>query len=142
MLLDPKDSATDLTAPARLKLAAAFTADSPYISTLSDLLTGSYVNEDHGERPGPHGTVQTTSLLRLTQVIDADHVSFVFCTYNDGADFKLSTGKAGPAAIGIVQGTGDAVRANGAWLLYRLRQLTAVTEPAGTSNPCAGLAAR
>ena len=86
--------------------------------------------------------MQTTTLLRITQRPDADHVSFLFCTYNDGVDFALSTGKALPASIGIVQGTGDARRTADGWRLHNLQQLSAVDRPAGTPNPCPGLAGK
>jgi hypothetical protein len=142
ILGDPQGVATDLTSPARTKLAAAFTPDSPYVSTLTQMLEELYVKQDHGVRPGKRAAVQTTTLLRISQVRDANHVSFVFCSFNDGVGFTLSTGKVRPFTIGVTQGTGDAVRAAGVWRLDQLQQLTAVTYPAGTPNPCPGLASR
>jgi hypothetical protein len=139
---NPKETAADRTSAERTSLTKSFTSDSPYITTLSTLLKQGYIARDRGERPGPGGTVQTTTLLRITQRVDADHVSFVFCTYNDGVDFALSTGKAKSATIGIVQGTGEARRTVSGWRLYLLQQLSAVDRPAGTRNPCPALASR
>jgi hypothetical protein len=139
-LRDPRSVAgsSDLSTPAAL--TASFTADSPYLRTLGAFVRQGYVDSNRGERAGADGTVQKTTLLRITQRPDADHVSFVFCTYNDGIDFVLSTGKALPATVGIVQGTGEARRTPDGWRLHLLQQLSAVDRPAGTRNPCPGLA--
>jgi hypothetical protein len=140
VLADPLPVSRSGRTAAPAKLIRAFTDDSPYIETLGLYIKQGYVDEGRGARPGPHGTVQATSLLRITQRPDGDHVRFVFCTYNDGIDFTLSTGKALPAAIGIVQGSGEAERTPKGWRLSVLQQISAVNRPAGTPNPCPGLA--
>lgn len=140
VLADPRPVARSGRTAAPAMLTGAFTEDSPYIETLGPYIKQGFVDEGRGARPGPHGTVQSTSLLRITQRPDADHVRFVFCTYNDGVDFTLSTGKALPAAIGIVQGSGEADRTPKGWRLSELQQISAVDRPAGTPNPCPALA--
>jgi hypothetical protein len=140
ILADPRPVAKSGRTAAPAELTSAFSDDSPYIKTLGSYIKHGYVDEGRGSRPGPHGTVQSTSLLRITQRPDADHVRFVFCTYNDGVDFTLSTGKALPATIGIVQGSGEAERTLKGWRLSALQQISAVDRPAGTPNPCPALA--
>ena len=42
--------------------------------------------------------------------------------------------------VGISQGEGTAVRVDGTWKLHTLHVLTHDVKPAGTPNPCPGLA--
>jgi hypothetical protein len=140
ILGDPQTVQDDPDSPLRADLAESFTSGSPYVADLNAFLAG-YVDQDAGLSPGPSGLVQTTTFLDFTQVPDDDHVSFVFCTFTDGVDFALSTGEEEPLTVGVRQGAGTAVRVEGRWLLDTLQRLGFEEKPAGTPNPCPGLAA-
>lgn len=139
ILGDPRSVVDDPAHRLRSELAASFTADSPYVRDLDLLLRSSYVDQDAGVRPGPNGVVQQTSLLHFTETPDEDHVGFVFCTYDDGVGFTLSTGADRSPGVGVTQGAGEAVRENGTWRLHRLRQLGFEAKPADSPNPCPDL---
>lgn len=135
ILADPRPVASDPDHELAAALAESFTDDSPYVADLTELLEG-YVGQDTGLRPGPRGVVQHTTLLDFTQAPDDDHTSFVFCTFADGVQFRLSSGEELPASVGVTQGAGEAVRVDGVWRLHRLRQLGLDSQPAGTPDPC------
>lgn len=138
ILEDPRLVADDPEHELAVELAEVFTEDSPYMRDLS-LLMGGYVTQDTGIRPGPGGLAQRSTLLHFTQAPDDDHVSFVFCSYQDGIQYRLSDGRDRSPSVGIVTGAGDATRVEGVWRLHRLRQLALEWEPAGTPDPCPGL---
>jgi hypothetical protein len=140
ILADPRPVAADPDHELAAELAESFTADSPYVADLTELLEG-YVAQDTGLRPGPRGVVQHTTLLEFTQAPDDDQVSFVFCSFADGVQFRLSSGEELPPSVGVTQGAGDAVRVDGVWLLHRLRRLGLETKPGGTPDPCPALVA-
>jgi len=138
VLEDPRLVADDPEHELAAELAESFTDDSPYIRDLSVLMDG-YVTQDTGTRPGPSGLAQRTSLLHFTEAPDDDHSSFVFCSYQDGIQYRLSDGGERSASVGIVTGAGDATRVDGVWRLHRLRQLGLEWKPAGTPDPCPDL---
>ena len=138
VLADPRLVAEDPEHELAIAVAEVFTEDSPYVRDLS-LLMGGYVEQDTGIHPGPSGLAQRSSLLHFTQAPDDDHVSFVFCSFEDGVEYQLSDGSDRPPSVGIVTGAGDATRVEGVWRLHRLRQLGLESEPVGTPDPCPGL---
>jgi hypothetical protein len=139
ILADPGPVAEDADHRLRRELAESFTDDSPYVEDLGALLTTGYVDQDVGIRPAPNGLAQETTLVEFTGQPSDDQVSFVFCTYNAGVGYSLSTGEERPPSVGVTQGAGEAQRVEGVWLLHRLRQLGNETQPAGTPNPCPDL---
>ncbi len=141
ILATPKSVAANPNDPLRAPLKVVFTADSPYLSDFTKYLSSGYVHQNLGTRPGPSHLVQRTTLIRLTAAPDSDHLSFVFCTFNDGEDFYLSTGRRRDANVGITQGTGKAIRIDGQWKLYQLQLLTFASKPPGTHNICPTLVA-
>lgn len=138
ILADPRPVADDADHQLRADLAEAFTDDSPYVEDLGSLLEG-YIAQDTGIRPGPGGTVQQTALLHFTETPDDEHLSFVFCSFNDGVDYSLETGVELSPSVGVRQGAGEAVRVDGEWRLHRLQRLSFEEKPAGTPNPCPDL---
>ena len=138
VLADPRLVAEDPEHELAADVAESFTEDSPYVRDLSLLMEG-YVTQDTGIRPGPSGLAQRTTLLHFTQAPDDDHVSFVFCSFEDGVEYRLSDGSDRPPSVGIVTGAGDATRVEGEWRLHRLRQLGLESKPVGTPDPCPGL---
>lgn len=139
ILADPQPVADDPDHRLREELAEFFTDGSLYIQDLG-LLLDSYISQDTGIRPGPTGLVQQTTLLHFTETADDDHISFVFCSFTDGAYFILSTGAEQPPTVEVRQGAGDAIRVDGEWRLDRLQRLGRDSYPAGTANPCPDLA--
>jgi len=138
VLADPRLVADDPEHELAVDVGEVFTDDSPYIRDLSVLMDG-YVVQDTGIHPGPSGLAQTTTLLHFTEAPDDDHSSFVFCSYQDGIQYRLSDGGERPASVGIVTGAGDATRVEGVWRLHRLRQLGLEWKSAGTPDPCLDL---
>jgi len=134
---DP-EAAVDPQSDLREPFAEVFTADSPFVADLTDFVSQGYVGQDLGTRPATGTLNQHTVATRLTGTPDDDHLSFVFCSFNDGEDFYLSTGERRSADVGITEGAGEAVRVDGVWKLHRLQQLTFNTAPEGSPNPCPG----
>ena len=132
---DPK-AAVHPESKLRKPLAEVFTADSPFMADLTDFVSQGYVDQDLGSRPTTGTLSQHTVATRLTGTPDPDHLTFVFCSYNDGEDFHLSTGERRSGDVGITEGTGEAVRVDGLWKLHRLQQLPFNSAPEGTPNPC------
>ena len=134
---DP-EAAVDPQSDLRDPFAEVFTADSPFVADLTDFVSQGYVGQDLGTRPATGTLNQHTVATRLTGTPDDDHLSFVFCSFNDGEDFYLSTGERRSADVGITEGAGEAVRVDGVWKLHRLQQLTFNSAPEGSPNPCPG----
>ena len=134
---DP-EAAVDPQSDLRDPFAEVFTADSPFVADLTDFVSQGYVGQDLGTRPATGTLNQHTVATRLTGTPDDDHLTFVFCSFNDGEDFYLSTGERRSADVGITEGTGEAVRVDGVWKLHRLQQLTFNSAPEGSPNPCPG----
>ncbi len=139
ILAAPKSVAADLSSPLRAALKAVFTADSPYVADFDKLLSG-YVDQGLANKAGPSGLVQQTTYLRTTKSPDEDHLSFVWCSYDDSTTVHASTGAVVTSEVGITQGEGTALRLSGQWKLYRLRQLGRVAKPQRTPNPCPSFA--
>jgi hypothetical protein len=125
---------------ARRGLASLFTSDSPFVRDIDKLLK-SYAMGGVAQRPTHGALSQRTVYLRTTQRSDADSISFVWCSYDDSASFKMSTGRVVDDGVAITQGGGEAHRVDGRWLLYRLFQLSRSTGPKRTPNPCPKFAA-
>lgn len=139
ILAAPKLVAADLSSPLRAPLKAVFTADSPYLADFDKLLSG-YVDQGVANKAGPSGLVQQTTYLRTTQAPDVDHLSFVWCSYDDSTTVHPKTGAVVTSEVGITQGEGTAIRLSGRWKLYRLRQLGRAAKPPRTPNPCPSFA--
>lgn len=140
MLADPRAVIDDPEHELRSELAALFTTDSPYVADL-DVLLGSFVDQDTGYRAASPGGVQQTTLVEFTESRGEDDIGFVFCSFNDAAEYSLATGEERPPDVGVRHGAGEARRVDGQWLLHRLQRLGLDVLAAGTPNPCPRLVA-
>lgn len=138
-LSNPEAVVRDPEHPARREFASSFTEDSPYLADL-DTLVASYADKDLKVEPAGSDTAQTSQWMRTTTVTDDDNVAFVWCSFDDSTQMKASTGAVVSDEVGVSQGEGTAVRVDGVWKLRTLHLLTHDVKPAGSTNPCPGLA--
>jgi hypothetical protein len=126
--------------PRRAPLRDAFTPDSPFAADF-DALIRPFADNGWRDRVGPSGRGQQSELLDITLTPDADHLSFTWCSFNDGVTVRAADGGLVNDEVELLDGMGTAVRMDGTWRIYRLRQLQGGQQPARTANLCPARAA-
>jgi len=117
-----------------------YTDDSPqaeaYLDTIRELAAAGTA-----DRPGPSGTLESTTLVELLpgESPDPDVIFFQFCGYTDFETVVVATGEVQTRGAIKTIGGGEARRHEGMWLLhdFQVPDDNLVSElPPGTANPC------